>query len=222
MLRLCAALVLLPAAAAADWAPRPAMFSYDATFAQCLIDPTAPDLAADCATRLADAYVLKRAVAWGAFHCADQDLMTCATPFEDQGLPHIAVQIAVGVGCNGSDIASSDPKLRLDPEHCVSIAADIMIDEGVVPLSTQITCIDGNRLECDDLAAFHTQYWEDEILAMTGQDPLILDLLDRSALDCAQSVAGDTLNSLYHAGLTCVSDRYAAIWADLKHAQQDQ
>jgi len=217
MIRLSTALLLLPSMAVAEWTPRPAMFNYEATFAQCIANQEAPDLAFDCANLLADAYVLKRAVAWGALNCEGQDLLTCASPFENEGLPHIAMQIAVGIGCDATELSTFDPELPLDPDHCVSVASDIMIDEGVVPLVTEVRCTD-ETIECDDLAAIHVQLWEDEILNIIGEDPLIPDLMDLASQDCTSRAEGDTDAAANRNGLACIADEFASIWADLSQA----
>lgn len=211
-----ASLFCMPAIAAADWAPRPAIFTYDATFAICTSDPTAPDLALRCADELTAAYVLKRAVAQAAYACGNTALADCPAPFEDEGLPAIAVRIAVDVGCDANDV-STLTNGTIPRDHCIAVASDIMLDEGVVPIDTNISC--GNEWsECDDLAVIHTQLWEDAVFGMMGDDPLILDLLDRTAQECAAETQGTTFSASYTDGLGCIAGGTASIWADI--AQQ--
>jgi len=212
MLRLIPLLALMPTAAAADWAPRPAMFSYDAVFDLCIADPAAPDLARACERRLAAAYALKRATVLATNECYPDDLATCAAPFEDQGLPAISMRIAVDVGCDATDLTTLDGPLPRD--HCAAIASDIMIDEGVVPLFIDISCgIDW--IECGDLADINAAFWVAQTDAIAPDDPFIDDLQARNFNVCtAESLNiqgwGQDLNAL-----ECIAAGSAAIWADI-------
>ena len=218
MLRPIFLLALIPTSAAADWSPRPLMFTYEATFDLCLNTPT-PEPARACAEALRTAYVLKRAVAWAAFKCHPEDLSTCAIPFEDEGLPHIAMRIAVDVACDATDVLllGDDP---IPPNHCISVASDIMIDEGVVPLFTEISCgIDW--IECGDLANINAAFWVDQVDLAAPDDPVISDLQARNVNECTAraSETGGWGNDL--TALDCLAQRSAALWADLSSSSEE-
>lgn len=209
MLRFVFPLALLPTVAAAQWVPRPAMFNYDAVFDVCTADPSAPDLGAACYDTLAAAYALKRATAVATAQCGDDDLATCAAPFEDQGLPAIAMRIAVDVGCIMSGLPDTDGQLPAD--HCAVIASDIMIDEGVVPLSTGISC----GLECGDLARINANLWVARVNDSAPDDPVVADLLVRNFNDCNAPIGGADLSGPDLDALRCLADRAALLWADI-------
>lgn len=216
MFRLILPLALMPTIAAADWSPRPLMFSYDATLDVCLTGP-ADDLAGACADALTAAYTLKRAVAWATVKCHPEDLSTCAIPFEDEGLPHVAVRIAVDVACDATDVLQLDEG-PIPQDHCISIASDIMIDEGVVPLFTDIGCgIDW--IECGDLANIHAAFWVDQVDLAAPADPVINDLQVRNANECGAQAAVNGGWATDLNALECLAARSAALWADLAQLQ---
>lgn len=218
MTRLIALFFVLPSVAAADWSPRPSAFSYDATFATCLLDPGAPDLAGTCAEAMNAAFALKRAVARAAVACHPQDLATCAAPFEDEGLPAIAVRIAADVGCEASDPRAGNAA-PLGTDHCITIASDIMIDEGVVPLDTSIGC-EGEATDCRELAMLHASLWMEAADALAEGDPTIADLQARNFNDCFDAATATGVTAELTT-MGCIAERSAALWADLIQTEQD-
>jgi len=217
MFRWAVLFILLPFAANADWAPRPSLFGYAAAFDLCTADPTADDLAASCAQRLAAAYVLKRAVAEAAYACATTPLADCPAPFEDAGLPAIAAWIADDMGCDGTPVAGLARDEPFPPDHCVSITADIMGDEGVVPLENEVTCAE-DGVECQELAMLHALLWMDAVDAISDSDATIDDLQARNVNLClAETTAIGPAAEIE--AMTCIADRASALWADL--AEQD-
>lgn len=221
MFRLALILLFLPTLAAADWSPRPTMFNYDATFARCIQDPSLPDLAASCSDAIATDYSLKRAVARAVYLCADSQLLTCTIPFEDEGLPAIAVRIAIDSGCENSDVSSTGNWDKFDDNHCVTVASDIMIDEGVVPLDTDISC--RNDLDdCGFIAFLNVGFWIDLILPIADDDPVVLDLHRRNITECMVDKF-TPISELYSRwAVDCVSERHAALWVDITlNSEQD-
>ncbi len=203
---LTALLALMPLTATAGDTLDPRLFNYDATLATCLTDPTAPDLAQSCAETLTSAYILRRAIARAAARCTDLPLQDCPAPFEEQGLPAIAVRIATDVGCDATPVADL-AATPLSPDHCISIAADIMFDEGVVPLDTGLACVRGR--DCADIAALNAAFWTDAVDALADGDPTIRDLQARNTASCRTNRASDTTAQ------TCIANRAAVLWADL-------
>ena len=203
--------VTLPCAALAEWAPRPSLFDFAATLDVCAALPERANLAAACAEKLAASFALKSAVARAAFICRPQNLASCAAPFEDEGLPAIAMRIATDMGCDATDVLALDPDAPLARDHCITIAADIMIDEGVVPLYTDIAC--GPRgTDCDPLADINAAFWVAQVARAAPDDPAILDLQQRNAADCGAT--GDGRDG--HDALMCLADRSASLWADIR------
>ncbi len=222
MFRILALLALLPTTAAADWSPRPMMFTFGATFDNCTSNPDDAD-AATCEDALAAAYVLKRAVAWATFECDAESLTTCAAPFEDEGLPAIAARIAVDAGCDQIDVLSLPEGAPLPDNHCITVASDIMIDEGVVPLDTSIGC-GIHWIECGELAQIHAAFWRDKVLAAApennGLTQVRLETLKAECRDTAEQTGGWGVDLT---ALECEALGAAQIWADLaQQAQQDQ
>lgn len=224
MLRILALLALLPTYASADWSPRPNMFTYDATFANCTADPAAADLARTCADALGSAYVLKRAVALATVKCHPEDLATCAVPFEDEGLPAIAMRIAVDSGCDATDVLRLPEGEVIPPNHCITVASDIMIDEGIVPLYTQISC-GVIWIECGDLANIHATFWAQQVQAATPDNSANLTQMrqETARLECnAEGRAGGGWSTTL-VTQECLTQRNAALWADLaQQTEQDQ
>ena len=209
-------LALFPTYAAAEWSPRPAMFSYDATFNTCTADPTAPDLAQTCADALAAAYALKRSVARAFFACHPQSLSTCAAPFEDEGLPAIAARIAVDAGCDAMDVTRLDQWATFSPDHCITVISDIMIDEGVVPIDTNIACRT-ERSECGALAGLNLTFWVQAVIMAAKGDALIADIQARNFTDCNMRAQDTTpqRRAFDVQSMGCAANRSAALWADL-------
>jgi hypothetical protein len=222
MYRLFAVLAMWPTIAAADWSPRPTMFTYEATFDLCTADPTAPDLAANCADALTAAYVLKRAVAWATYACGSAPLATCTAPFEDEGLPAIAMQIAIDIGCEATDVSLSSDWDRFEVDHCVKIASDIMQDEGIVPLFGDISCRD-DLDECGSLAFVHVSLWIDR-LRLDAPDEETLETIFLSNLaECEVEKFVPLSQSFSRQAVICMANRSASAWADLaQQNQQDQ
>ncbi|MGJ8611781.1 MAG: hypothetical protein ACSHWY_11835 [Octadecabacter sp.] len=218
MFRWIAPFALIPTLAAADWSPRPLMFTYAATFDQCLANPSAPDLAATCYDLLGAAYVLKRAVAHAAVACGEEPFSTCMAPFEEEGLPATAARIAHDIGCESNDLTQLPDGIPVPTEHCVSLTADIMNDEGVVPLYTSIGCgIDW--IECGELAQLNAAFWIDQVDLVAPADAVVNDLQMRNSDDCAaQARAGGGWATSLNAQI-CEANRAAALWADIVQHQ---
>ncbi|WP_375279887.1 hypothetical protein [Pseudooctadecabacter sp.] len=202
---LTAILALMPLTLTAGDDLHPRLFNYDATLATCISDPNAPDLAQSCADALTSAYILRRAIARAAALCTDLPLQDCPAPFEDEGLPAIAVRIATDVGCDATPVADLDGT-PLSPDHCISIAADIMFDEGVVPLDTGLACIRGH--DCADIAALNAAFWTQTVTALASDDPTIRDLQTRNATACAAEATPTATQ-------TCIATRSTDLWADM-------
>ena len=220
MFRLALILLLLPTFAAADWSPRPTMFSYDATFANCMANPSAENLASTCDRAITSAYVLKRAVTWAAVNCFPEGFATCAAPFEDEGLPAIAAQIAVGAGCDATNVLNLPEDKPLPADHCITITSDIMIDEGVVPLNTEIMC-GIHWIECGDISLINATFWAEQVDAASQDDPAFsADLQSRNREDCAQEAREIGSWAVVMDAMICEADRSAALWADLAFQNQ--
>lgn len=221
MYRLIALLFFLPAAAAADWSPQATLFTYDTAFEECRTDPDAPDLAARCDTLMRGTFVLKRAVFAATQACLGQDLATCAAPFEDEGLPAIAATIAAGTGCENTDLTGWHEFVPFPQTHCAPLIADILIDEGVVPLWTQVEC-DREGSACVALAQQQQVMWSGAILELENgplNDRLISDLIRKTFDACRADVTADQTAAL-NAMAMCESDGMARLWADLVSEQQ--
>lgn len=160
------------------------------------------------------AFALKRAVAWGAYKCHPEDLATCAAPFEDEGLPAVAVQIAVDTGCDSTDLAALARDTPLSRDHCVTIASEIMIDEGVVPVFSDVICSAGDDT-CTTLSAIHLDLWSDAIAALSSSD-----LTEIRKTDAANTCRDRYLDAW--GPLDCAASRFAEIWADLAQQEQEQ
>ena len=214
MKRLIFALLFLPTFAAADWSPRPLMFTYDATFEVCLQQPHARNLARSCEEALAAAYVLKRAVAWATFNCNAESIASCAEPFENEGLPAIAARIAVDTGCVATDVLALPEGEPIPPDHCITVASDIMIDEGVVPLSTEISC-GIHWIECGEIAQLNAAFWADQVDLAAPDDLTVSDLQARNFNACGAEAAevGGWATELN--AMECLAARSAELWADL-------
>jgi hypothetical protein len=222
MYRLLAVLALWPTLAAADWSPRPTMFSYDATFDLCTADPTAPDLAARCSEILAAAYVLKRAVARAATKCLPESLSTCTGPFADEGLPAIAAQIAVDVGCDATDLRTLPEDEPLPANHCITIASDIMIDEGVVPLDSDLAC-GPFQAECFEFTELHMLLWAWEAGMTTSDGIRTSDFMIALIETCTEDFIDVERLTGRPLSYNCFADGAARHWADLaQQNQQDQ
>ncbi|MCF2905143.1 hypothetical protein L0666_09095 [Octadecabacter sp. CECT 8868] len=214
-------MAFLPSLAAADWSPRPLLFTYEATLDTCVADPNRLDLARNCEKDLSAAYVLKRAVALAAFECGFTDAETCAAPFEDEGLPALAASIAIDVGCDATAIATLPEDEPFPPNHCVTVASDIMIDEGVVPLRLDIYC-GINWIECGELALINDAFWKDQVEQAAPDDPLIRELQLRNIAECemqSRDVGGWAIDLN---ALECTSARSASLWADLAQGMEQE
>lgn len=201
-------LTLLPTFAAAEWQPSPSLFNYAATKAICTANPDDPNLTQACSDQLVAAFMLKRAVARAAHACYPTDLSACPLPFEEEGLPAIAAEIAIGVGCETSDLAAHPPRMQLAADHCVTVISDILIDEGVVPLDAAMNC-NTSPATCEDLSGLHAALWRSAVLDAAPNDPLIADLLVQNLTDCDASAASKT------EAARCLTTRNASLWADL-------
>lgn len=211
-------LALLPAAAAAQSVPNPAVFSYDTAFARCTDNPNAPDLFETCDAILSGAYVLNRAVALSFEQCSPTQLRDCALPFEDAGLPAFGIQIAADIGCDTTAFALFSEFDPLPAEHCITFTSDILADEGAVPLDTFVACSRIND-ECDQLAFVHYQLWNQALLALANgprHDPTIRDLLGRQLMVCGgdptTATDADLLTDVF---ANCMSNGISQIWRDL-------
>jgi len=212
-------LALFPNFAIAQWAPRPTLFNYDASFTRCSENPNLDSLVATCTNHLVSAYVLRRAVAQAFQQCGNTPLRECALPFENAGLPAFGAQIAADVGCETTDITTLEQDEPLSPDHCVSITADILSDEGALPLDTSLDC-SAHIDACLEIASIQQKLWEDALQALENgplYDPTIRDLQKRLQDDCRATVpqntpAGDISN--------CISTGTAEMWRDLIHEIQ--
>lgn len=220
MFRIITLFALFPTMAAADWAPHPTMFNYDASFANCTADLDAPDIFTLCADEITTAYVLKRAVANAAYACADRPLATCTAPFEDEGLPAIALQIALDAQCEVGDVASAVEFTEFGPDNCITIASDIMLDEGVVPVDTDISCRNLGD-ECDYLSFIQVSFWTNLLIPLGREDPTISDLNGRNIIDCGIQKFTPVFAAFSREAIDCFSTRSATLWADISQ-QTDQ
>ncbi|MEL6960452.1 MAG: hypothetical protein AAGL89_16025 [Pseudomonadota bacterium] len=193
-------------------------FTYETTFSTCIAEPSAPRLAETCAVTIEQSYVLRRAVLTATQACLGQDLATCALPFEDQGLPAAAAAIAAGTGCQNSDLSRADAPAHLPATHCAALIADILSDEGVVPLNTDIACSETD-FECNDLAAVHSDLWIDVLDQIGRGDPIIEDLHDRNISDCIDDAASEDPPTANRLAAQCLAARTAMLWADLVNTQ---
>jgi hypothetical protein len=209
MFRILFILALIPNLAAAELSLRPSIFSYQATFDQCTINPALVS-SVDCADSLHGAYVLHRAVVWAMLDCADVTLADCAAPFEGNGLPAVAARIAAQAGCDRSSLAALEAGDPLVPDHCITVITDILRDEGVVPFIQEITCA-GPATDCHDLARIHEVLWLRTISTLSESD--LTRVRTQTVFDTCKA---DGLGTL--AFYDCGTNRYATIWADL--AQQ--
>lgn len=222
MFRWISLLALMPTLAAAQIDVRPAMFEYGATFDACTVDPALAS-ADDCADQLRAAYILNRAVVWAMEECDDTPLAICDVPFEGHGLTAISARIADGVGCDRTGLAALETGAPLTENHCITIIADILRDEGVVPFIQETTCHSLNEgwSDCSDLILIHAQLWEEAIFKLAPDDALIVDLLDKIAQDCAGRIKADEFTAAYLGGVACVTQDYAALWVDLAQTEGD-
>ncbi|MDA9207382.1 hypothetical protein N9O61_00715 [Octadecabacter sp.] len=214
---------LLPTTIAAQAAPNPAVFTYDAAFGQCTQNPDATDLVSTCREILADAYILKRAVAQAFEMCTPTKLRDCALPFEDAGLPAFGIQIAADVGCDTTDFTLFSEFDPLTPEHCITFTSDILADEGAVPLDTTLDCF-AIINECRELAFLQYRLWNQALINIQDghvHGPTIRDLLARQSTGC-EKTHSDPLDSerLPAAFADCMSDGIAQIWRDLSLESQ--
>ncbi len=214
---------LLPTSIAAQTVPHPAVFSYDAAFAQCTQDPEAADLVASCREILADAYVLKRAVAHAFEICIPTKLRDCALPFEDAGLPAFGIQIAADVGCDTTDFTLFSEFDPLPAEHCITFTSDILADEGAVPLDNMLNC-SAFLNECRELAFLQYRLWNQALLDLQEGNvhgPTIRDLLARQSNSCEKTHANPLDSDHLTAEFAdCMSDGTAQIWRDLSLERQ--
>jgi len=214
MFRLGLLFLLLPAAAAAEWAPHPSLFNYETVFEMCTTNTKAEDLVARCAEDIEAAYVLKRAVAEAAYACANTPLSECPGPFEDAGLTAIAPWIANDMGCEGTPIGAMPTDVPLPPDHCVTVTADILFDEGVVPIFAELEC-GADNMECLELAVINATLWTEAVNALSDDDPTIDDLQARNVNDCLAGITNIGMAGEQEA-MTCIAERAAALWVDLK------
>jgi len=221
MRKLLMILAVLPTAAAAQWAPSPALFSYEASFASCTEDLSADSFVAECTAQMTSAYILKRAVAQGFQQCLGTPLRDCAIPFEDAGLPAFGVQIAADIGCETTDLRTLAQDTPMSPDHCVTIASDILSDEGALPLDTAFNC-DIDIQACIELALVQRQLWNTALDGLENgpqHDPTIRDLLGRVQTDCQTTPTN--VPPLEPQFSNCVSDGASQIWRDLVLEFQD-
>ncbi len=212
MFRLIALFALMPTLAAAEWSPRPLMFSYEATFARCTADPSMPDLGAACFDILTASYALKRAVAEASVDCNSVAFDTCDVPFAEKGLPATAARIAFDTGCDASDIKLFPASATLPQDHCVTVTSDILSDEGVVPLQTNVACRP-QKSECIAINRLNANLWRSAIRTLSDSDTTT----DRvSAVSAACRRDNPAAMDLY----TCQVNEFAAIWADLSQHQR--
>ena len=136
---------------------------------------------------------------------------------EDQGLPAIAARIAADILCDATPVADLPTDAPLPLDHCANVTADIMIDEGVVPLITDIDCNEP-ATECRELAMIHATLWIDAADALADGDPTIDDLQARNVNDCLAGVTTFGVQAELDA-MSCLAERSAALWSDL--ARQD-
>ena len=212
MLRCLTLLMCMPTLAAAEWSPDfGRSFSYDATFDRCILDPEAIDLA-QCQSFLAGTFDLNRAVADAVLACGDTPLRECPLPFEDAGLPAIAVRIAVDSLCDATDPRTFEAFTPLPEDHCVTMISDILGDEGVVPLLDTPTCtIDS--LECTDIIEIHAKYWFQSVLAL-ADTPNTKLRIDDGWNACMEVDPTDPAVTICH------TQRLADIWSDLSQNMQ--
>lgn len=117
------------------------------------------------------------------------------------------MKIAIEAGCDNHDPASLPEGLPLHDNHCISLSSDIMIDEGVVPLDTIITC-DQTGDECIGLIRLQSWIWRRAIADLSSSDLTIIRA--RTVLDDCLRDSPDTL-AMYDCRVEC----FAEIWVDL-------
>jgi len=188
-------LTLAPTIAKAEWAPSPTQFSFETAFVSCTANPTVDE-------------------------CGTESLATCALPFEDRGLPAFGAQIAESAGCDHTALEDLPTDTLMSPDHCVSIASDILSDEGAVPLETGIECSHSNS-ECVILAGVQHQHWQLALVQLDNgpsNDPTSRDLLGRIIAECAEtSDASNIENAALRdkMSIDCASTGMAQLWRDL-------
>ncbi len=207
-------LTILPTASVGQWAPKPDLFTYDASFADCTADATGDDLVARCTAILATAFVLKREVALAFQQCLDVPLRDCAAPFENAGLPAFGAQIAAGIGCDMSDMTLYPADTALPPDHCVAITGDILADEGAIPLDGNLECT--GTFTCIELAAIQQQLWLNALMQLENgpvNDPTSRDLLGRVGEECQSIPTGTEVGTLSQ--IECLAQGTSLLWRDL-------
>lgn len=215
-------MALLPniasAQSGAKWTPSPFFFTYDTSFILCIQDPNADDLAHACRETLSSSFILKRAIAQAFQQCGSTPLRECNLPFEEAGLPAFGAQIAADIGCDTTDLETLPKDGPLSPDHCVAIAADILSDEGAVPLNASIECV-FEEDTCAELALLQHDHWNEVLNGLENgplHDPTIRDLVARLQEECISSdlidtnAPRDTIESAH-----CMSEGKSQLWRDL-------
>jgi len=165
-------------------------------------------------------FVLKRAVVAATQACLGENLNTCALPFEDQGLTAIAARIAAGTGCENTDLADWQEFIPFPENHCAPLIADILADEGVVPLNTDVPC-DSDGSACVALAQQQRVLWAKAVIELENgplQDPTVHETIRAINRDCRQydiSNQTDNIRVGFEKAALCEADGMARLWQDL-------
>lgn len=176
-----------------------------------------------CTARISASYVLKREIAAAVAACGTEPLSTCAAPFEARGLPAFGAQIAHSIACETTDPTSLPTGTHLSPDHCISITADILSDEGAVPLNTDIDC-GGPQGTCIALAEVHRQLWQEALMKLDNgpqNDPTSRNLFDLIGAECSPDAAsrgtenGPNDTDFTRGDIDCATGGMIDLWRDL-------
>lgn len=201
---------MAPGVVRAEWTPSPFMFDLQASFDQCLQEKIDPNDLSSCGDRLANAFLLHRAVIRAVSACGPAQLGSCPIPFEEEGLPAIAAEIALTMGCEASVPSEMPPNRPLPPEDCARVIGDILIDEGVVPLDADWSCASEPET-CLDIMEIHARYWQLAAFDASEGSRLIGRILEQSGAACAAEKQDEVAIS------TCIAQEAAEIWIDLQN-----
>lgn len=206
--------------AQADWDARPAGYTYDTAFAECI--QTGLDTVNTCIPTLATAYTLRREITYALLPCIlDPDaqctealaaLGITARDFDALRATPCALSETTLYGHYVNGIEVTDPA---GPDSCIEQMARLIEARDAQPTwNTSITC-GVNYIECGELTEINRVYWRDQALA-TAQE---LGAPERAeALEGIENAAGLCRAEQDESGwgamldvMICESQIYAAI-----------